>query len=354
MRKIIFVLLLALLLFSCQRDVKKNGLFSIKPIHNGYELRIYSSGQTQIFELKRTNSDGIHIPVRGVVVFSSTHVGFICRLGQQERIIALPDTSYICCQGLKKRFPELTQIGDEISPDFEEIIELRPDVVFISGYSPSQMERFSRLTQAGIAVVPILEYRETDPLLRARWIEVFGAFFDKYDQAKKIFNKIEKNYNLLSRNLANYLAKNSIDSPLVLVNIPYRGTWYVPGGQSYMARFLKDAGADYPWSSSTSSQSLPLSFEQVYQRAAKADFLINPNLAMGLEQVISTDRRLAGFKAVREGRVYNFIRRKRGKCFDFWESGVVNPDKILSDLINIFYPHNTFASDTMFYYQKLN
>ena len=43
----------------------------------------------------------------------------------------------------------------------------------------------------------------------------------------------------------------------------FRGTWYVPGGRSYMASLYADAGARYFYAGDSHTGSLPLSFESV-------------------------------------------------------------------------------------------
>ncbi len=355
MKRILILFAFSLFLFSCHYDIDSHQLFQIKQVKNGYLLKISTPGQTQIIRLSRKkSSNSVHIPVSRIIVFSSTHIGFVCKLGEEKTIVGLADTSYVCCTRLRKRFDNIVQVGSQISPNFEKIMELHPDIVFISGFGPSEREKFKRLEQAGIAVVPIMEYMESAPLSRAKWIEVFGAFFDKYDQAKRIYDSTTHSYESLKHKLSIYLRSESQDSPVVLVNIPYRGTWYIPGGQTYMAHFIKDAGGIYPWAETKSSASLPLSFEQVFGRAKNADILLNPNTAYTLSQVIATDHRLSLFKAVREGNVYNFILQKKNNCFSFWEKGVIEPDKVLQDLIHIFYPGLKFSQDTMFYYKKLN
>jgi len=37
---------------------------------------------------------------------------------------------------------------------------------------------------------------------------------------------------------------------------------------------------------------------------------------------------------------------------DFWETGVIRPDLILSDLITIFHP-DIMESDSLYFYQKV-
>ncbi len=58
-------------------------------------------------------------------------------------------------------------------------------------------------------------------------------------------------------------------------------------------------------------------------------------------------------KAVREKRVYNNNRRVNNEGGnDYWESGVLRPDRILEDLVSIFHP-NILKGHTLFYYKRL-
>lgn len=50
-----------------------------------------------------------------------------------------------------------------------------------------------------------------------------------------------------------------------------RGTWYQPSGRSTMGQFIADAGGRNLWADRTENGSVSLSFESVFQRAAKAD-----------------------------------------------------------------------------------
>jgi iron complex transport system substrate-binding protein len=57
---------------------------------------------------------------------------------------------------------------------------------------------------------------------------------------------------------------------------------------------------------------------------------------------------------VRERRVYSADRRKTEKGgSDFWESAVVNPDVVLSDLVAVLQPELNIVGDSLTYYKQL-
>jgi len=63
--------------------------------------------------------------------------------------------------------------------------------------------------------------------------------------------------------------------------------------------------------------------------------------------------RLADTPPVREGRVYdNNRRRNAAGGSDFWESGVLRPDRVLADLVHIFHPELS-ETDELYYYRQL-
>ena len=113
----------------------------------------------------------------------------------------------------------------------------------------------------------------------------------------------------------------------------------MPGGRSHTARALADAGADYLWAGMDSRGSVPLDLEIILQKASGADFWLNPSHHASLRQLLAADQRFAGFKALREDRVFNNtlrVNKKGGN--DIFERGVSHPDEVLADLIKIFHP----------------
>jgi iron complex transport system substrate-binding protein len=140
--------------------------------------------------------------------------------------------------------------------------------------------------------------------------------------------------------------------PAVLVNTPFQGVWYVPGGQNFLAAYLRDAGADYPWAADTGRASLPLSLEDVLTRAQDASVWLNVPVRTKAE-LLAMDRRLGLFAAFRSGQVYSHAARQSpGGGYDYFETGTVEPDVILADLVSILRPG--FAPGrALVYYRKV-
>jgi iron complex transport system substrate-binding protein len=65
------------------------------------------------------------------------------------------------------------------------------------------------------------------------------------------------------------------------------------------------------------------------------------------------DTRFADFHSWKTGAVYNYNRRVNDiGSNDYWESGAVNPQLILADLIRILHP-GVLPQDSLFYYKQL-
>ena len=147
--------------------------------------------------------------------------------------------------------------------------------------------------------------------------------------------------------------KGVANKPTVLLNAPYQGIWWIPGGNSFLARFLKDAGAAYLWADDPSTGSKIIDFEVIYEKALDADYWLHPGQWNSLKEGLAVDERFAQFRAFREGHVYNNNARvnKYGGN-DYWESGLTKPDVILADLIKIFHPE-LVPDHKLVYYKKL-
>jgi len=121
-----------------------------------------------------------------------------------------------------------------------------------------------------------------------------------------------------------------------------------------MANFINDAGGDYIYKREPARESLNLSIEKVMLEGYDADIWIHTGMANSLKEIQGADDRLTQMQAFKNKEVFN--NNKRQNEFggnDFWESGVVNPQLVLKDLIQIFDP-NILNDTAFYYYQKLN
>jgi iron complex transport system substrate-binding protein len=296
------------------------------------------------------NRNIIKTPVKSIICLSTTHIAFISTLNETDKIKALSGSQYIYNPKLRKQIEtkDLKDVGYENSLDFELILSLKPDIVTVYDINGSISPTINKLKQYRIPVVQINEYLESSVLGQAEWLKFFAAFFEKDTEAENKFNAINNRYLQLKK--LNDTIKNR---PTVLLNMPWKGTWYIPGGKSNIAQLIKDAGGKYIWSNTEEQHNYALNIEEVYDKARNADFWLNPGQANSLENIISDDIRLEKFKPFKTGQVYN--RNKRLNLYggnDYMESGTVNPDLILKDLIRILHPE-LLPKDTLYYYRKL-
>ena len=291
----------------------------------------------------------VRIPVSRVIITSTTHLGMMSALGVSSKITGVADPNYVYDRDIRKKIDRgvvASLSGGNMN--MEQVIALDPDLLIISGGQASRFDEYQLLMDSGIGVVVNSEWLENTPLARAEWIKMMGLLFGRKEKAEQRFNKIEKEYSRLET-----MTKNVEDKPLVINNLPYKGAWFVSGGNSYVATFLRDAGASYPWFNTSSFGSLKLDFESVFEQGLNADVWLTPGTATTKEEILQKDQRLKAFDAFKEGRIYNNTRRSRGEgANDYWESGVVNPHLILADLVKILHP-DLLPEYQLYYYEKV-
>ena len=296
------------------------------------------------------NSVFIKTPVKKVVCLSTTHIAFIDFLNETEKIFAVSGTKYIFNKNLRKQIKKgkVKDIGYENSLDFETILSLKPDLVTVYDINGSISPTINKLKQYHIPVVQVNEYLEPSVLGQAEWLKFFAAFFEKDKEATQKFNIIEKKY-LQFKKMTDTIKQR----PTILLNMPWKGIWYIPGGKSNIAQLIKDAGGNYLWANTEETHNYALNIEEVFEKAQNAVFWLNPGQAKSINNVTATDVRLKKFNAVNTGLIFN--RNKRLSTYggnDYMESGTLRPDLILKDLIQILHPE-LLKNDSLYYYRKL-
>lgn len=206
----------------------------------------------------------IRVPLERSALFSAIHAGAVEELGAADRVAAVADAEYFkgaIARGLADG--SVTDLGSSLAPSMERVTIARPDALVMY---PMQNAGHGALENAGIPIVEMADYMEATPLGRAEWMRFIGILYGQPEKADSIFNAVEKEYN----NLASK-ASQAEHKPKVLTETLTSGYWFVPGGNSYMARLITDAGGEYPWANDKSTGSLQLDFSAVYARAADAD-----------------------------------------------------------------------------------
>lgn len=296
-----------------------------------------------------SNGQVIRTPIQSMIATSTTHIALTEMLDANDVIKGMVGAEYAYSPEIWEGF-EQGEITAFSQGEFnnEVALNMGPDLVMISAGQASQYDNYRLLVDSGIAVFVNAEWLETTPLGKAEWLKVMGALLEKEEEANQQFNKVVRQYEQLKAK-----AEKAEDDPLVINNIPYKGAWFVSGGESFTAQFLKDAGADYPWYNNPSTGGLRLNFETVYEAGLRAEVWLNPGTAVTKADILAKDARFRDFKSFQNGRIYNNNKRMSSAGGnDFWETGVVRPDLILSDLITILHPE-AMESDSLHFYQKV-
>lgn len=295
----------------------------------------------------------IYTPVRSVISLSTVNLPHLSALNEVASIVGVDSFQYINTEAVLKRVEadQIREVGEFQNLNVEKVMELRPDLVLTYTTGQAKYDTHHRLRKAGVQTLVLASYLEGSPLGRAEWIKLFGLLYDKVEEANEIFEGIDQRYLAMKK-----LTAKVKDRPSVLCNAPFGNTWYVPGGKSYRAELLADAGADYLWKDNTESGALPLAFEKVFEVAHRADiWLVSSHLPWrNYEDVLKSDPRYEHFQAYKNKKMVSNDKRSNPKGGnDIYEKGTLYPDLVLKDLIQIFHPQ-LLEQTPLTFYRPLN
>ena len=300
---------------------------------SGYKYLLVPKGQT--VPEHEADVRVISIPLSSIVCTSTTHIPLLDYLGETEKLVGFPSTDYISSEKARRLVDagRVQELGVDKGLNLERIAMLHPDMVM--GYTMnSDYGQFKKVEELHVPVVLNAEYLEKHPLGRAEWIKFVALFFNKEKEADSVFVVIEKEYRETKA-----MADQAQTKPTVLSGIVYGDAWFLPGGQNYAAKLLRDAGYHYLWDADSSNGFLELSFESVYEKAHDADFWIGVGSFSSLKEIENADHRYPRFKPFQQKQVYTSNARKGSKGgSEFLELGYLRPDIILKDLVKIAHP----------------
>lgn len=274
------------------------------------------------------------LPLNRVVLLNASLVGYFTELNLQDRIIGVSSPEYIYSQKVMDRINkgQIQNVGNEQKYDVEKIISLKPDAIF-TNYISTFENTYEILKNNGIQIIFLDEYLEQNPLEKTKYLLLFGHLFKKEKEAHKVYADIASTYAELQKTVRGAAAK-----PVVLANEMYGNQWYLPGGQSALATFLKDAHSEYINANSQHSRAEAYSFESVFVKAQKAEFWVNVGNHAAKRDLLQINPNYAKMNVFKKGKLYTVTGREKGKTNDYFESGVVRADLVLKDYIAIFHP----------------
>ncbi len=349
------------LVISCKTDTESRKIKTIKEIEIQY-AKGFKIEQTKDYKIVRvinpwqgansveykyalvnkqkkdvpSDYDVIKTPVDRVVCLSTTHIAFIDVLNKINTIVGVSGVDYVNNDELRTKIEknELSDVGYDNSLNYELIASLNPDLVITYGVGSQVASYNQKLNDLGIKTIINAEYLENDPLGKLEWIKFIAALYEMDKEANEYFQKVVNEYNSLLK-----LTENIENKPVVLFGLPYKDTWYVPGGNSYLAKMVNDAGGEYLWKENELRESIPFDIESIFSQASNAEVWLNTGSVHNKEEILKLDKRFVDFIPFNESLIYNNNRKinKYGGN-DYWESGLTNPHVVLKDLIRIFHP----------------
>lgn len=274
----------------------------------------------------------VRVPLRRPLLGSSIHASLLCDLGKEKSIVALCDTPYIHHPELKKALSEgkIANGGLSYRPSIERWAALQTDALLLSSFEDSE---HGVLAALNVPIIECADYLEPTALGRAEWMLFYGELFDARAEADSLFTEVKREY-LAIKNIAQ---QNSHRKTL-LCDLKQGGTWFVPGGNSYLAQLYADAGIHYLFADRQESGSVALSFETVYSQAKDADiWLIKhaSSLPYSYQNLASEEPLYRSFRPWKERQIYqcNTLRTP------IFEEVAFHPERLLREVVGIFYPH---------------
>ena len=292
----------------------------------------------------------VEVPVSRLVVTSTSHIPFLTMLDASNALVGFPNLDYISSAAIRNRIDmgQVKDVGAANGINHEMLIELNPELVitYISGPDRGELDQ---LEQSKIPYVINLDFLEESPLGRSEWIKFVGLLIGKYEMADSVFRNIERHYLELLQHKSDLARK-----PTVFSGVMYGDTWFVPGGKSFVAQFIEDAGGVYSWSDLNQSGSAELSFEAVLDRNTATEFWIGAGGYTTRQDILQADTRYSNFDAFTNDQVFNYHGRIGATGgFEYLELGGARPDLVLADFIKILNP-KAIPEYELYFFKKLD
>ena len=334
--------------------------FKIYSIESGFRLIIkdgfgsdkefYIFNDTVAIPDEFSDKQIIRTPVRSAITFSSTQWSVFQKLGEINRVKGVLESNYTKNEEILRLVAEgkITDVGMSTNVNAEKLINLQPDLILYTPYPGIDYSHLGQLSGATMLSFP--DYLESHPLGRAEWMKVVGLLCGKEDVTNKWFDDVVRRYETLSERCSSVEEK-----PTIFSDLPFENQWYVPGGNSYIAKIFADAGGDYIWKDNESTGSLHIDAESVLLKAQQADFwrVINSyDTPFTYERLKNENELYPLFKAFEEKQLLVCDVRECG----YFEKSQYEPDMLLADFIYHFHPElltDEWKNYTPIYFKQL-
>lgn len=283
-----------------------------------------------------------------LVALSTTHVGMLEYLGYERRVVGVSGLQYLINDYLTDPKNGVVDLGEHIQ--FETLVGLRPDVVFCYGVSDAETLMTDKLEELGIPYIYSGAYLEPSALGKSEWVIMFAEILDQREKGISGFQQIVSNYQEALAIAANVPEE---ERPRVMLNTPFNDVWVLPATQSVTASLIRDAGAIPETGEKEAGDVSHIGMEEALEKLSKADYWIGLGMATSykeLPEVLQTHAK--EIRPIQLDHLYNnnaIISEAGGTAY--YQEGIVRPDLILKDLIEIFHPE--LQEHTLYFYRHI-
>ena len=282
-----------------------------------------------------------------VVAMSSSHIAMLDAIGRISNTVGVSGMGFISNPYIRSHSDAIGDVGYDGNIDYELLLSLSPDLVLLYGVDGANiMEK--KLKELGIPFMYVGDYLEDSPLGKAEWMVAVAEATGGMDDGIDRFTSIPDRYNAIKERVDN----SEEEWPTIMINTPYGDSWVMASQNSYVATLIADAGGHYIYGNGQdSNRSVPIDIEEAYMLASGSNIWINTGTIASMEGLGQVCPKFMDTPPVKSGQVYNTtLRTTDGGGNDYWESGIVNPDLVLADMVKIFHP--SLADDIEFTYYK--
>ncbi|MEK6626248.1 MAG: ABC transporter substrate-binding protein, partial [Bdellovibrionota bacterium] len=296
-------------------SIYKGQRFSFIEIKERYGLK----GQAEIIfissmNLSCSNVKVIHPPFKKVLSLSTTFIPLFDLGKNKNFLFGISGKSFInsawAMENLKKG--QIKDIG--YPPNLETVANLAPDLILLYPLAEQEFSLAEKFKALKLNYVSFAEYLEPHPLGRAEWVKVFCQILECGVDIQAEFAKIANDY---ERTKAS--AQKSRSKPKVIMGSFWGGDWHSPGGDSFLAKLVGDAGGEYTFSTPKTAQTKVMDFEFVYSIFSSIDIWL-PHASM--RDLTTLQQEDARYKMLKKFNIkifnYDKIRSENGGI-DFWE-----------------------------------
>ena len=128
-------------------------------------------------------------PFGSIVCASSSYVACLSAVGCDSVVTGVSGLRYLANDKVKA-----VEVGYDYAPDYEAVLNLKPDLVVAYATSAVLPEPVSFLRSAGIKVLVLYDHLETHPLARASYVRLFGALTGRLEEAEEFYTKVSEAY----------------------------------------------------------------------------------------------------------------------------------------------------------------